>query len=149
MRCMSLRFAGSRRRPVVLVSLTAVLAASLAACSQSGSGGSVADRANTVAVCAQVAADVKDATVVAEKVASGQTSHADAATQLQPIAAKVRDLASKNSGLPVGHALTTLSDSITSLQKLSPSDAAGAQAAVSKIGTDLKAVLSTCTAAGT
>jgi hypothetical protein len=120
----------------------------MAACSSSKGGLSVTDRASTLSVCTDVASDVKDAAVIAEKAASGQVTQSQAQTQLAPIAAKVQDLASKNANLPVGTSLTTLSKDITALQKITPSDAAGLKTAGSQLGTDVKAVLSSCAAVG-
>lgn len=125
-----------------------LLVPAMAACSSSKGGLSVTDRASTLSVCTDVASDVKDAAVIAEKAASGQVTQSQAQAQLAPIAAKVQDLASKNANLPVGTSLTTLSKDITALQKITPSDAAGLKTAGSQLGTDVKAVLSSCAAVG-
>lgn len=125
-----------------------LLVPAVAGCSSAKGGLSVTDRANTLSVCTDVASDVKDAAVVAEKAASGQVTQSEAQTQLAPIATKVQDLASKNASLPVGTTLTTLSKDITALQKITPSDAAGLKTAASQLGTDVKAVLSSCAAVG-
>lgn len=125
-----------------------LLLPAVAGCSSSKGGLSVTDRASTLSVCTDVASDVKDAAAVAEKAASGQVTQSEAQAQLAPIAAKVQDLASKNTNLPVGTSLTTLSKDITALQKITPSDAAGLKTAASQLGTDVKAVLSSCAAVG-
>jgi hypothetical protein len=142
-------FAGSKPYAVWrTLAVALLLVPAVAACGSSKGGLSVTDRANTLSVCTDAASDVKDASVVAEKAASGQVTQSEAQAQLAPIAAKVQDLASKNANLPVGTSLTTLSKDITALQKITPSDAAALKTAASQLGTDVKAVLSSCAAVG-
>lgn len=125
-----------------------LLVTGVAGCGSSKGGLSVTDRANTLSVCTDVASDVKDAAVVAEKAASGQVTRSEAQAQLAPIATKVQDLASKNTNLPVGTSLRTLSNDITAIQKVTSNDAAGLKTAASQLGTDVKAVLASCAAVG-
>ncbi|HEV7147924.1 MAG TPA: hypothetical protein VGN48_13100, partial [Pedococcus sp.] len=55
-----------------------LLVPAMAACSSSKGGLSVTDRASTLSVCTDVASDVKDAAVIAEKAASGQVTQSQA-----------------------------------------------------------------------
>lgn len=121
----------------------------LSGCSTSGDaadgdGLSLAEKANTAKVCVDVASAVKSASDVGAKVAQGATTQADAAVQLEPIAARVESLAEQNAALPIGKNLQQLSDSVAALQKVSPDAPTDFQAAAESLASQTKIVVADC-----
>src|SRR5680860_929758 len=91
---------------------------------------------------AQGAADV------GTKVAQGTITQAEAAAQLEPIAAEVASLAEQNAGLPIGKNLQKLSDSVGSLQKVGADAPTDIQAAAESLGSQANLVVADCAAIG-
>ncbi len=142
-----------RRRPrrrVLVLCVLVVSVAALTGCGKSGDGGglSLVDKAKTASVCLGVSGSVKSATDIGTKVAQGSITQADAAAQLEPIAADVEALAKKNAALPIGANLQKLSESITALQKVSPDAATDFQAAAQSLAAQAKTVVDDCAAIG-
>lgn len=89
---------------------------------------------------------MKSAAVIGAKVAQQSVTPDAAMQQLQPIAVKVSALAQQNAVLPIAHSLTQLSDAVTALGKLTPTDAAAIQTASGTLLTATKSVLADCAA---
>jgi hypothetical protein len=109
-----------------------------------GGGLSLADKAKTVKVCVDVAGSLQSAADVGGQIAHGSITQAEAATQLEPIAAKVTVLANDNAALPIGENLQKLSEDITALQKATPNTPTDLQAAAEALATRTKLVLADC-----
>ncbi|GEM_PF-1653700 len=148
--CHSGRMLIRPRSRVLVVSVLIVSVFVLTGCSKSGDGGglSLVDKAKTASVCLDVAGSVKSATDVGTKVAQGSIAQADAAAQLQPIAADVETLAKKNAAVPIGAHLQKLAESITALQKVSPDAATDFQTAAQSLAAQAKVVVNDCAAIG-
>ena len=130
--------------PVLALAITGVSGCSKAGDVAGGGGLSLVDKAKTVQICVDVAGSLTSAAAVGAKVAQGSITQADAAAQLQPIAASVTTLAGQNASLPIGKGLQQLSDSIIGLQKVSSSAPSDVQAAAASLASATKGVLASC-----
>lgn len=141
-----------RYGPAFVVPVLILSFAGLTGCDSSGdaAGGglSLVDKAKTVKVCVDVAGSAQSAADVGAKVAQGTITQAEAAAQLEPIATEVASLAEQNAGLPIGKNLQKLSDSVGSLQKVSPDAATDFQAAAQSLGSQANRVVADCAAVG-
>ena len=138
--------------PALVVPTLILGAAGLTGCSTSGDAGggglSLVDKAKTAKVCVDVAGSAKGAADVGAKVAQGTITQAEAAAQLEPIATEMASLAEQNAGLPIGKNLQKLSDSVASLQKVSPDAATDFQVAAQSLGSQANIVVADCAAIG-
>ena len=75
-------------------------------------------------------------------------TQAEAAAQLEPIAAEVASLAEQNAALPIGKNLQKLSDSVGSLQKVSTDAPTNFQSAAESLGSQANLVVADCAAIG-
>ena len=130
--------------PVLVLTITGVSGCSKAGDVAGGGGLSLVDKAKTVQICVDVAGSLKSAAAVGAKVAQGSITQADAAAQLQPIAASVTTLAGQTASLPIGKGLQQLSDSIIGLQKVSSSAPSDVQAATASLASATQSVLASC-----
>ena len=141
-----------RYGPVFVVPVLILSVAGLTGCSTSGDaaggGPSLVDKAKTAKVCVDVAGSAQGAADVGTKVAQGTMTQAEAAAQLEPIAAEVASLAEQNAGLPIGKNLQKLSDSVGSLQKASADAPTDFQAAAESLGSQANLVVADCAAIG-
>ena len=103
---------------------------------------------HSVKVCVDVAGSAQGAADVGTKVAQGTITQAEAAAQLEPIAAEVASLAEQNAALPIGKNLQKLSDSVGSLQKVSPDAPTNFQSAAESLGSQANLVVANCAAIG-
>ena len=113
-----------------------------------GGGLSLVDKAKTAKVCVDVVGSAQGAADVGTKVAQGSMTQAEAAAQLEPIAAEVASLAEQNAALPIGKNLQKLSDSVGSLQKVSPDAPTNFQSAAESLGSQANLVVADCAAIG-
>ena len=136
--------------PALAVTTLILSVAGLTGCGTSGDaaggGSSVVDKAKTAKVCVDVASSAQGAADVGMKVARGTITQAEAAAQLEPIAAEVAALAKDNAVLPLGKNLQQLSDNIASLQKVSPDAPTDFKAAAESLAAQSRTVLDDCTA---
>ena len=141
-----------RYGPAFVVPVLILSVAGLTGCSTSGdaAGGglSLVDKAKTAKVCVDVVGSAQGAADVGTKVAQGSMTQAEAAAQLEPIAAEVASLAEQNAALPIGKNLQKLSDSVGSLQKVSPDAPANFQSAAQSLGSQANLVVADCAAIG-
>lgn len=140
-----------RYGPAFVVPALILSVAGLTGCSRSeGAGGglSLVDKAKTAKVCVDVAGSAQGAADVGTKVTQGTITQAEAAAQLEPIATEVASLAEQNAALPIGKNLQKLSDSVGSLQKVSPGAATDFQAAAESLGSQANIVVADCAAIG-
>ncbi len=112
----------------------------------SSSALSLTQRVSTVQVCVGAGGAVRSAALVGVKVAQQSLTPAQAAPQLQPIAAQAGTLAKQNASLPIGRGMQQLSDAITALEKASPADASGVQSGAQALLSATKTVLADCAA---
>lgn len=99
-------------------------------------------------MCVDVAGSVQSAADVGAKVSQGSITQAEAAAQLEPIAAEVTTLAKDNAALPIGTNLQKLSDSIDALKNVSPNTPTDFQKAAEVLASQTKVVLADCTNIG-
>jgi len=141
-----------RYGPAFVVPVLILSVAGLTGCSTSGdaAGGglSLVDKAKTAKVCVDVVGSAQGAADVGTKVAQGSMTQAEAAAQLEPIAAEVASLAEQNAALPIGKNLQKLSDSVGSLQKVSPDAPTNFQSAAESLGSQANLVVADCAAIG-
>jgi hypothetical protein len=141
-----------RYGPAFVVPALILSAAVLTGCSTSGgaAGGglSLVDKAKTAKVCVDVAGAAQGAADVGAKVAQGTITQAEAVAQLEPIATEVASLAEQNAALPIGKNLQKLSDSVGSLQKVSPDAPTDFQATAESLGSQANLVVADCAAIG-
>lgn len=141
------------RRLALVVPVLVLTIAGLSGCGESGDGSgggglSLVDKAKTVQTCVDVAGSANSAAAVGTQVAQGSITQAEAAAQLQPIAAEVASLSEQNASLPISKSLQELSDKIMGLEKVSASDPSEAQTAVESLSSAAKKVLDDCTEIG-
>lgn len=141
-----------RYGPAFVVPALILSVAGLTGCGTSGdaAGGglSLVEKAKTAKVCIDVAGSAQSAADVGAKVAQGVITQEEAAAQLEPIATEMASLAEQNAALPIGQNLQKLSDSVGSLQKVSPGAATDFQAAAESLGSQANIVVADCAAIG-
>ncbi len=116
-----------------------------AAPSVAPSGGlSINEKLATIQVCVSAGGNLRTVAIIGAKVAQQSLTPAAATQQLQPINDKIGTLAKENAALPIGHSLTQLSDAITAIEKLSPTDLSGIQTGSGTLLTATKAVIASC-----
>lgn len=101
-------------------------------------------RAAEAKVCMSVGKELAAAQPLLAQLTTKKLTPAQAMTQLKPIATKIEALAKSSASLPIGPALTTLSNDIAAAQKSKPKNAAAIQAEVKKLSADATAALAHC-----
>lgn len=101
-------------------------------------------RAKEAKVCLSVGKELTSAEPLLTQLTSKKLTPAQAMAQLKPVAMKIEAVAKANASLPIGAALTTLSNDLAAAQKSSPKNSAAIQADVKRLSADATAALSHC-----